>query len=237
MNPICLHCVYLTQPVPLEGLRTLAPLPIIYPLCAHHAANPGTIREVHPAETCANFRARRRPPERLTAPEHPDPDARYIALTQRHFAIVDAADYEWLSKYRWFVKGKKGKYYAGRSERGKIILMHREFMKPPPGMVTDHIDGNSLDNRRRNMRNCTPEQNHRNRRSTGNASGYLGVYPYGKRWKALITRHGKVVYTAVFDDKIEAAQARDRKAIELFGPYTRLNFPDKSHPLYRATTA
>ena len=97
---------------------------------------------------------------------------------------VDAADYEWLSQYRWFAKGTGGKYYAGRAERGEMIMMHREIMKPPPGMVVDHIDGDSLNNRRSNLRICTPRQNNHNRTFKGNTSGFAGVYPQGKRWRA-----------------------------------------------------
>jgi hypothetical protein len=60
-----------------------------------------------------------------------------------------------------------------------------------------------------------------------NKSGFIGVFPYGKRWKTEIRHGGKVVYREVFDDKIEAAKARDRKAIELFGLFAYLNFPDE----------
>jgi hypothetical protein len=217
------------QPEPLESYRDILPRRVVFPLCAHHAQSPGAMREVHPAEGCHNFRARRGPAERIESVQPADSDIRYIPLTKRQVAIVDAADYEWLSRHRWFTKGRPGKYYAGRSEHGKIILMHREIMKPPPGMVVDHINGNSLDDRRRNMRNCTPQQNHHNRRFTGNASGFMGVYPYGKRWKALITYKGERIVIGIFDDKIEAAHARDRKAIELCGQFAYLNFPDDHH--------
>jgi hypothetical protein len=94
-------------------------------------------------------------------------------------------------------------------------------------MVVDHINANSLDNRRRNMRNCTPRQNNHNRQFTGNASGFAGVYPQGKRWRASIQHKGRMIHCGLFDDKIEAARARDRKAIELFGPFACLNFPEE----------
>jgi len=223
---ICYHCVYLMQPEPLASYRDILPKRVIFPLCAHHADNPGVVREVHPAETCHDFRARRGPAERPHPVQPRDSDIRYIPLTKRQVAIVDAADYEWLSKYRWFAKGGPDKYYAGRVEKGRSIMMHREIMKPPPGMVVDHINSNSLDNRRVNMRVCTPQQNTHNRRFTGNASGFAGVYPQGKRWRAMLQHNGEVVYCAVFDDKIEAAQARDRQARKRFGPFVCLNFPD-----------
>jgi len=229
---ICLNCVYLMWPERLASYRDILPRRVVFPLCVHHAENPGWIREVQPAEGCHNFRARRGPAERPDPVQPLNSDFRYIPLTKRQVAIVDAADYAWLSQYRWFAKGgRDGKYYAGRVQKGRTILMHREIMNPPPGMVVDHINANSLDNRRRNMRNCTPRENSHNRRFTGNASGFAGVYPQGKRWRAMLHQNGQVVYCALFDDKVEAAKARDRKARELFGPFACLNFPDE----HRAT--
>jgi len=106
--------------------------------------------------------------------------------------------------------------------------MHREIMQTPPGMVVDHINHTRTDNRRCNRRNCTQRQNMYNRRIVHrNKSGFVGVYPYGKRWKVKILKDDKIVYQEVFDDKVEAARARDRKAYELFGAFAYLNFPDE----------
>lgn len=224
----CLDCIYAGQPSWFRSYRdTMACWPSSLE-CVNHVDSPGILTEVSPGGSCRNFRARRRQAVRTVPPEPPNDAIRYIALTQGRYAIVDAADYEWLSKYRWFAKGgRDGKYYAGRTEKGRNILMHREIMKPPPGMVVDHINANSLDNRRRNMRNCTPQQNTHNRRFAGNASGFAGVYPQGKRWRAMLQHDGEVVYCALFDDKVEAARARDRKAVELFGQFACLNFPEE----------
>ncbi|HNY77335.1 MAG: HNH endonuclease [Sedimentisphaerales bacterium] len=222
----CADCVYLLEPKRLVDFHEGPNGPLILPICAHHAESPGELREVHPAQCCANFRARRKPPERVEVQQDEQSDVRFIPLTLRMVAIIDAADYEWLSRYRWFAKGSQGKYYAGRAERGEMIMMHREIMKPPPGMVVDHIDGNSLNNRRSNLRICTPRQNNHNRRFKGNRSGFAGVYPQGKRWRAMICHRGETLYSAIFDDKIEAAKARDRKALELYGKFACLNFPD-----------
>ena len=155
---MCLYCVYLIEAVRLKSWDALLyHRRVKFPLCAHHNESPGVLREVHPADKCRHFRARHKPPERVAVRQPADPSIRYIPLTHRHVTIVDAADYEWLGRYRWFTKGgASGKYYAGRSVRGQIILMHREIMKPPKGMVVDHINGNSLDNRRCNLRICTP---------------------------------------------------------------------------------
>lgn len=91
-----------------------------------------------------------------------------IPLSKGYFALVDNEDFEWLSKYKWFVLTNYTNYkrpsYAGRSGHGspKIILLHREIMKPPKGLQIDHINGNGLDNRKNNLRICTHTENQRN---------------------------------------------------------------------------
>ena len=225
---MCLHCVYLMQPEPLASYRDILPTRVIFPLCAHHAQNPGVIREVHPAEGCRTFRARRIPAERPDPVQPLDSDIRYIPLTKRQVAIIDAADYEWLSKHKWFAQGGRGgRVYAARNHRGKTIMMHREIMRAPKGMVVDHIDHNALNNRRDNLRVCTIRENTYNRRSRCRASKLTGVYPHGNKWKARIERDGERFYLGLFDNKVEAARARDRKAVELFGPFAYLNFPQE----------
>jgi hypothetical protein len=157
----------------------------------------------------------------------PDDDSRLIPLTQGKFAIVDTDDYEWLSEHKWHVVAP-GKQYAGRKEGGRTIYMHREIMKPPPGKIVDHIDGNGFHNRRRNMRNCTNQQNMQNIIKAPRAtSRYKGVH-YDKRprtWSAKICHNGKSIHLGTFPTDTEAARAYDRKARELFGDFARPNFP------------
>ena len=123
-----------------------------------------------------------------------------------------------------------GKMYAGRKEGGKTIYMHREIMQPPEGMMVDHIDGNSLDNRRANMRNCTNQQNMQNIAKSPRASGsFKGVY-YDKRRRTLYARichNGENIYLGTFTTEIEAARAYDRAAVERFGEFARPNFPEE----------
>jgi len=200
----------------------------ILPLCMNHAQSPGEIREVHPCECCRNFEAWHKPSAGTGPPPPSGPEVQYIPLGHHQFAIVDAADFARLNRYKWRLLGGQGVLgYACRVERGKRILMHREIMQTPPGMVADHKDHNPINNRRGNLRNCTPQENQRNRRRARNQSGFVGVYPYGKKWRAMIRSGGKIVYQEVFDDKIEAARARDRQAHALFGPFAYLNFPDE----------
>jgi len=165
--------------------------------------------------------------KRIEPTQPTDPSIRYIPLTKGLYAIVDAADYEWLSKYKWFTHGRGKKACAARNEKRRTITMHREIMQPPPGMFVDHINHNRKDNRRCNLRNCTPPQNVRNRRVCGSKSGFIGVYAHGRKWKVVVTCNGKRYRLCGFTDKIEAALARDRLARQLFGEFAYLNFPDR----------
>jgi len=207
-------------------LSTLAGGWPIRPMCVNSAAAPGTLRELSSTKPCRNFKAKRKAPVRTTElPEPPSEDIRYIALTKGKFAIVDAADFEALSKYKWHAMEVKGKFYAKRSVPGGAVLMHRQIMQPGPGMVIDHINSNGLDNRRVNMRECTPQQNGCNGRPREGTSRFKGVSRHGDKWVAQIMYCGEALRLGVFDDEVEAAKARDAKAYELQGEFAYLNFP------------
>ena len=225
---ICYHCVNMARPQRLETEKETIPWRVVFPVCVDHPDSPGTPREVHPVETCPNFRARAKPAVRVKPPKPKRPTDRYIPLTRGLWAIVDAADFERLNKYRWYASPSGGgKMYARRNTRTGTVLMHREIMRPPKGMHVDHKDRNGLNNRPDNLRNCTPAQNEYNKAPRGKKSRFKGVYPDGDKWFAVIKHKGRTYYLGTFDDEIEAAKARDRKAHELQGEYAYLNFPEE----------
>ncbi len=108
-------------------------------------------------------------------------------------------------------------------------MMHREIMKAPKGKFVDHIDGNGLNNRRRNLCLCMTEQNLQNRRPLARTSQFKGVLYYADKWHAEITCWGKKTRIGAYDDEVEAATAYDRMAIELFGEFAYLNFPEEAY--------
>jgi hypothetical protein len=157
---------------------------------------------------------------------------RYINLTRDRRAIVDDEDYGLVRKHKWHFSGK----YAEREEReeGKRvgwIRMHRVIMKTPDDMRCDHINGNSLDNRKANLRNCTQQQNSFNRRKNlkGGTSPYKGVdriIRNGKNvyWRAKIRHNGIQMTIGLFHVERHAALAYDMWAKSLFGEYAWTNF-------------
>lgn len=164
---------------------------------------------------------------------------REIPLTRGYVAIVDDADFEWLSQWKWCCKNG----YAGRSDRHgnaiRSIFMHREIL----GLVArktyaDHINGNPLDNRRENLRVATPQQNQLNRRGNRNSTSRFRGVTYRqslRKWAVTIClgRHLRSatyspdLYLGIFACEEEAARVYDAKARELFGEFAFLNFPDE----------
>ena len=111
-----------------------------------------------------------------------------ITLTKGMFALVDNDDYEYLNQFKWQVFKTPYTYYASRAiwinQKVIHILMHRDIMNTPIGMVCDHAFHNGLDNRKfieiddilkPNLRNCSSSDNQRNKKPIGK-SKYMGVY-------------------------------------------------------------
>lgn len=152
-----------------------------------------------------------------------------ISLTQGKYAIVDAEDYDYIKKWKWYYSKNRGGYAVReemRQGKKKLISMHRVINKTPTGMVTDHINGNTLDNRKKNLRNATIRQNTQNQRIRENKSSkYKGVYWYkaGRKWRAQMQSNKKRIYLGQYDSEIEAAKAYNEGAIKYFGKYARLN--------------
>jgi len=93
-----------------------------------------------------------------------------------------------------------------------------------PGII-DHINGNSLDNRIENLRECTHAENLRNRGKTSiNTTGYKGVYNRNGRFRSIIGINGKSIKLGTFDTAIEAAKKYDLEAIKLHGEFANTNF-------------
>lgn len=154
--------------------------------------------------------------------------SKQIALTQGLFATVDDADFEWLSRWKWTAQRNGQRVYAMRYEAGRqLVLMHRLINQTPDGMVTDHIDGNGLNNQRNNLRTATQLQNMMNRHGKrGGSSSFKGVWadpsPRNRKlWRAAIRLNGKLKYLGRFETEQEAGDAYAAAASLHFGEFSR----------------
>lgn len=152
-----------------------------------------------------------------------------IPLTKGYEAVVDDEDYNFLMQWKWHALVSSRGVYAERCTRPKgqkctHIMMHRVINKTPEGMDTDHENGNTLDNRRCNLRSATRSQNMSNRKpNIRGSSKYKGViwHKQHRKWIVSIQSNKKRYHVGLFTDEIEAAKAYSEKAAELFGDFHR----------------
>lgn len=152
-----------------------------------------------------------------------------ILLTQGKTTIVDDEDYEWLSSWKWHFGGRgyAVRFAKGADGKQHIIFMHREINKTPHGFYTDHINLDRLDNRKNNLRICSPLVSACNRgKQCNNTSGYIGVIwnPVSHCWRAKIQTNKKWKSLGQYSDPIEAAHAYDEAAKKYHGEFARTNF-------------
>lgn len=146
--------------------------------------------------------------------------------------IVDDIDSD-LAELNWSVKAPrniKSTKYAIRQDKTtrKTIRLHRVVMERVLGRKllkkeqVDHINNNSLDNRRENLRVCTNRQNQRNRgKYSTNTSGYKGVsfIKHLNKWGARISLKSEYKHLGVFDTPEDAHKAYCEAAKEYHGEY------------------
>ncbi len=132
----------------------------------------------------------------------------------RGYAIVDAADHAWLSRWRWsLVNGYavRGQYLgvtAGK-KRYRMVFMHREMLglQPGDGMEGDHRNRVKTDNRRANLRVVPHIGNCQNVGSrSGAASGFRGVRRSRGQWQAFAHVGGRFHHLGVFASEEDAGR-------------------------------
>lgn len=151
-----------------------------------------------------------------------------IQLTKNQVCYVDSVDAE-QSLCNWIALTSRGTWYALRNYMEKPLLLHRviasKMLDRELGHdeFIDHIDGDTLNNRRANLRIVTHSQNCMNRKVTSaNTSGYKGVWNRGNRWYAGIKIQGKRIHLGSFDTAEEAYAAYCEAAQEIHGEFARL---------------
>lgn len=143
--------------------------------------------------------------------------------------FVDDRDAPNVERFTWKVLKTNGRLYIKRNERTeggyRTILLHRELMKAGRNTVVDHINGNTLDNRRINLRLCTQAENaHNSKRSKANKSGFKGV-SWNKNlgyWQAKICVKRHQIHIGWFKNPEDAYTAYCTAALKYHKEFARL---------------
>lgn len=148
-------------------------------------------------------------------------DHRVILLNHGQHTIVDAEDFERLSKQKWWADWSKGMqcFYARGWVDGRNEYMHRVIVDCE-GKDVDHINHNTLDNRKCNLRACTSSENLRNcKKYKNNSSGYKGVHFHRDRWVARIQIDGKTKSLGSFKNIDDAVRAYAEGKNKYYGEF------------------
>lgn len=140
---------------------------------------------------------------------------------------IDLEDLEKVKPFKWHY-AKNGLVICDAIEdlfhNGKGI--HRFIMNCPLDMVVDHIDHNTLNNRKYNLRICTRQQNGCNMNiKSNNTSGCAGVgfHKSSNKWRARITYKRETMELGLFEYKEDAIKARKDAEVKYYGEYRNKN--------------
>lgn len=131
-----------------------------------------------------------------------------ILTTSNGFRFkVNISDIDILKEYRWYGNGRK---YSNSWVSGKHIQMHRFIVDAKKGETVDHINRDTSDNRRCNLRIITQQENSYNFSNyKTNTSGVQGVTwkKNNNKWCAQIQANKKKIHLGLFDDLEDAKNA------------------------------
>lgn len=153
--------------------------------------------------------------------EQPE-EYKLIPLTQGKYAMVDNEDFDRVKDINWA-------YSKGYAKNRFFGSMQNYIMKVDKSTIVDHIRHNTLDNRKSELRVSDAQKNSWNQQPRkGSKSKYSGVWFDKNRgkWVGEVKKDGKKYYVGRFDNEVECAKSRDKRALELFGEYGYLNFPE-----------
>src|SRR5574341_412449 len=133
---------------------------------------------------------------------------RTLELSRGLVSVLDDADYDEFGHLKWYAQSGKTPYVVrngarhGNGEREPLLYLHKEIMRPSQGFVTDHINGDPLDNRRANLRIVTQSRNMLNQKQIRGIDWNKG------KWRARIKVDGVQLDLGRYSTFEEAVAAR-----------------------------
>ena len=149
------------------------------------------------------------------------PSIAYIPLTQGLFALIDSEDADRVQQHNWYAQGVyRGRPYAESWGQGRL---HNFLHAPKDGMETDHANGNTLDDRKANLRDATQQQQRFNSCvQRDSVSGLKGISFSGGKWQARISVGGKRKSLGLYSTPQLAHAAYMKAATEIHGDFFRI---------------
>ena len=144
-----------------------------------------------------------------------------LELTKGLKALIDADDVDRVSGNKWVASESGTRFYVVRGCGKTRQYLHRLIAGAQKGQCVDHINGNTLDNRKQNLRICTKQENSWNQKKRNNL--YKGVTKHKDKFSTRLMINGKNLYFGLHKTPEEAAKAYDKAAIKHFGSFARLN--------------
>ncbi|HNX82743.1 MAG TPA: HNH endonuclease [Candidatus Omnitrophota bacterium] len=139
----------------------------------------------------------------------------------KHRVEIDKADEEKILSMHWCISKKSSGHYVVNRKTG--VYLHRFIMKAEKGQTVDHINHNTLDNRKSNLRICSHAENTRNRKgkNKNNTSGLKGVFwiKSAKLWRAQIKVNNVIKYLGYYKNALDAAKEYDKAAKMFHGAF------------------
>lgn len=153
----------------------------------------------------------------------------YLNNSEKTF-LFDKEDYDKIASYTWYLSDNGyviSSTYRNTNEE-KVVLLHRVVMglTDDDAECADHIDHNTLDNRKSNLRVCTIQKNNCNQKvSSKNTSGITGVsfHKQTQKWRARINFCGEEIYLGTYIKLEDAIKARREAEDKYFGEYSYRN--------------
>ena len=144
----------------------------------------------------------------------------YFANVSNKKIMISKEDIEKVNKFHWIVnKNNYVETHVTIHGKYKRILLHRLILDVCDidwrSSIIDHINENTLDNRRCNLRFCSNSENQHNRSKLrkDNSSGYVGICREGNGWRCSLD--GK--YLGHFSRFEEAVARRKEAETEEYG--------------------
>ena len=138
---------------------------------------------------------------------------------EKNRTLIDLEDIEKVKKYKWYSDNLNYVVSKCKATEGKGIYLHRLITNAKEKEVVDHINHNTLDNRKINLRKCSQHENTYNQIARKSKTGIKGITFRCNKYEARIMINYKSIYLGRFDTIEEAINARQEAELKYFKEY------------------